>query len=111
MHATHNDCIKCAERRIISQLLRKSVKNGVKIHNFATWLHRKHGKLIIWRNRRDGEMGNALPCVLCRKSLEKYKIRWKACIGGDNWVNSTHLDTLPKSKPTNKQRRVMKFVD
>ena len=104
-----NDCIRCAERRIIGQLLRKSVKCGIKIYNFPTWLHRKHGKLIIWRKRKDGVMGNALPCVLCRKSLEKYKIQWVACVGDENWVDSVQTDNLPKSKSTHKQRRMMNF--
>lgn len=54
-------------------------------------------------------MGNALPCVLCRKSLEKYNIKWMACVGDEHWVKSTHTENLPKSKPTNKQRRVMNF--
>jgi hypothetical protein len=56
-------------------------------------------------------MGNALPCVLCRKSLEKYKIKWVACVGEENWVSSMNPETLPKSKPTHKQRRVLKFTD
>ena len=61
-------------------------------------------------------MGNALPCVLCRKSLEKYKIKWIACVGEasvgeENWVSSMNPETLPKSKPTHKQRRVLKFTD
>jgi len=63
----------------------------------------------MWRNRRDGEMGNALPCVLCRKALEKYNIKWKACVGDERWVDSMIPENLPKSKPTNKQRRMMKF--
>jgi hypothetical protein len=78
----------------------------VKSHNFAKWLHRKHGTLVIWRHRKDGVMGNALPCVICRKAMEKYNIQWIAGIGGDDkWVNSKNPENLPSSMPTNKQRR------
>jgi len=90
---------------LIRQLLRKSLKHGVKSHKFSKWLHRKYGTLVIWRHRKDGLMGNALPCVICRKVIEKYKIQWIAGIGDNVWVNSKHTENLPLSVPTNKQRK------
>ena len=94
---------------MIKVLLRKGTKSGVKIHNFSAWLHRKYGNLVIWRDRHDGVLGTSLPCVLFRKAIEKYNIQWVAYTG-DGWIHSKrNIDILPKSKPTNKQRRYMNF--
>lgn len=63
----------------------------------------------IWRVRKDGILGCSLPCVLCRKMIEKHDIKWCA-YDGSNWVHSGRCEILPKSQPTNKQRRMMKFT-
>jgi hypothetical protein len=55
-------------------------------------------------------LGNSLPCVICRKMIEKYNIQWTAYTGKD-WVNSNSYEPLPESKPTNKQRRYMNFTN
>ena len=89
-------------------LVREGIKAGVKRYNFSRWLHRKQGNLVVWRQKKDGEFGNALPCVLCRKAIEKHNIQWIAYTG-EGWVNSLQSDEVPKSKPTHKQKRYMKF--
>ncbi len=105
-----NNCIRCAERNLIRDLVRKSYKSGVKSHQFSAWLHRKHGSLVIWRERGDGVLGNSLPCVICRKMIEKYNIQWTAYTGKE-WVKSNSYEPVPDSKPTNKQRRYMNFTN
>ena len=63
----------------------------------------------IWRIRKDGIVGCSLPCVLCRKAIENSGIHWKA-YDGEKWVHSKKCRDLPKSKPTNKQRRTLNFI-
>ncbi len=53
-------------------------------------------------------MGASMPCVMCRKAVEKYKIQWVAYTG-EKWLHSNQ-DEMPKSRPTNKQRRKMGFT-
>lgn len=64
--------------------------------------------MIIWRPRADGSVGTSIPCVLCRRAIEKNKIRWVA-FDGEKWVDSEKSDNLPISKPTSKQTRVLGF--
>ena len=101
-----NDCICCAERRLIKQLQRESFRKGVKPYKFAEWIHRKYGTLVVARFRRDGQIGTSLPCVLCRKAIDKSGIQWMAYDGND-WVHSSKTENLPKSIPTNRQRRTI----
>jgi hypothetical protein len=42
--------------------------------------------------------------------IEKYDLRWKAH-DGIHWVDSQQTDKLPKSQPTNKQKRLLKFSE
>jgi hypothetical protein len=103
-----NDCLCCAERKMIKHMLRTCCKKGFDMSEFPHWLHRKYGTMVIYRLRNDGVMGISLPCVLCRKSIEKYKIQWTA-FDGVEWIHSLQSDNVPKSRPTNKQRIWMKF--
>ena len=88
---------------------RLSIKKGIRPHNFSRWLHRIHGVMNIWRVRKDGIVGCSLPCVMCRKMIEKNNIQWRA-YDGQNWIHSNQCDVLTKSQPTNKQRRQMNFT-
>ena len=103
----HNDCICCAERKMINTLQRCASKNGISQYKFPVWIHRKYGQMTVWRMRKDGEMGMSLPCVLCRKQLDKYRISWKAHLG-PNWYSSRD-DRPPRSRPTTKQCVVYGF--
>ena len=104
---TKSDCICCAERRIITNLKREFLKKGYKNHQFAYWFNRKCGTLVIRRETSYGD-GISLPCVLCRKMIEKYNFKWIAH-DGERWVHSCRSINIPKSRPTNKQVRVLGF--
>jgi hypothetical protein len=94
---------------MIKHLVRLSKKKGIAPHKFSQWVHRIHGTLNVWRMRKDGILGCSLPCVLCRKAIENYKLKWSA-FDGQTWIHSTRSKHLPKSKPTHKQRKKFKFV-
>lgn len=64
--------------------------------------------MIIWRPRADGSVGTSIPCVLCRRAIEKNNIRWVA-YDGEKWVDSVKCHHLPISRPTSKQARVLGF--
>ena len=50
----------------------------------------------------------SLPCVLCRKVMERLDIRWMAH-DGEKWVHSKKSEYLPPSMPTSKQKRTLGF--
>jgi len=102
-----SNCICCAERLLIKRLYRDNLKKGNKPHQFAEWLHRKYGELVVERRTCYGQ-GNSLPCVICRKAIEKIGICWTA-YDGTKWVHSKHSEYLPPSIPTNKQSRLLGF--
>lgn len=89
---------------MIALLKEHSRKAGVPRARFSHWMKRKFGTLVIQRVRKDGQPGTSLPCVMCRKVLDRLKIPWMAHID-EVWVKSTDV-CVPVSKPTNKQRGV-----
>ena len=104
---TYNNCQRCAERNLIRALTLEAGRQGVHPSCLAHWIHRKYGDFIVRRDRGDGTMGTSIPCVVCRKALDRLSIQWRAHIG-QKWVRSTDPH-VPKSRPTNKQIRQMKF--
>ena len=97
----------CAERQLIRRLYRECIRKGYKPHQFSEWVHRKYGHLIISRNTTYGA-GISMPCVLCRKMIERYDICWMA-YDGDEWMHSVKTAVLPQSIPTRKQKDVLGF--
>ena len=97
----------CAERQLIRRLYRECLKKGYKSHQFTEWLHRKYGHLVIMRRNTLGD-AISLPCVLCRKMIERYDICW-AAHDGHQWVHSKKTENLPPSIPTAKQKRILGF--
>ena len=106
---TENHCHCCAERRLVKKLLHKSIQKGIPLNKFSQWVHRIHGTLIVYRQLGDGSnnMGISIPCILCRKVIEKYHIKW-AAFDGKRWIHSWD-ENLPQSKPTHKQRMIFKL--
>lgn len=104
--ATSNNHM-CAERQLIRRLYRECIRKGYKPHQFSDWLHRKYGHLIVFRRNIHGD-AISLPCVLCRKMIERYDICWTAH-DGERWVHSKKSEHLPPSLPTAKQKRMLGF--
>jgi len=102
-----SDNISCSEKRLIKNLKHNFFKKGYKNHKFQSWVNRKYGALVICRETSYGD-GISLPCVLCRKMIDKYNLKWIA-YDGNEWIHSCKSVHVPKSKPTNKQRRILRF--
>jgi hypothetical protein len=101
--AVGNTCHCCAERRLLGLLREQARREGVAPAKFSHWLHRKHGSFTVLRMRRDGEPGISLPCVICRKVLDRMCVQWRAHIG-TVWVTQFNA---PPSQPTQKQRALV----
>ncbi len=91
----------CAERRLLQYMRHRSRIEGVNSHCFSHWFHRKMKRIIIYRIRQDGNMGTSIPCIFCRKVLDKLYIDWEAHVG-ESWVSSKD-ENVPRSKFTQKQ--------
>tara|TARA_B100000401_G_scaffold180107_1_gene121027 strand:- start:4844 stop:5305 length:462 start_codon:yes stop_codon:yes gene_type:complete len=102
-----SDCICCSERRLIKTLKHDFYKRGYRPHQFSSWVNRKHGTLVICRETSYGD-GISLPCVLCRKVIDKHDLKWIAH-DGEKWIHSKKTLCIPKSQPTNKQRKHLGF--
>ena len=99
---TGNSFSCCAERILLAKLHHLARREGVRPARFVHWAYRKFGPLVIERMRKDGLPGISLPCVICRKALDRIRLPWIAHVES-RWYNSTDPD-VPDSKPTNKQR-------
>ena len=78
---------------------------GVPKYKIAHWISRQHGKFIVTRYNSDGETTTSLPCILCKKQLDRYKIRWRAYY--DNcWIDSDS-ENIPESKLTSRQANIL----
>jgi hypothetical protein len=104
--AIASNCQCCAERRMLALLRELSRRRGNAPAQFTAWVHRKFGELVITRTRRDGQPGTSLPCVMCRKVLDRLHIPWRAHIDRI-WVSSTD-ENVPPSKPTQKQKMLLR---
>ena len=102
-----SDSLCCAERKMIRRLYHEYLKRGNKPHNFTNWLHRKYGEMVVARKTVYGD-GISMPCVICRKAIEKHDIKWVA-YDGERWVHSKKSERIPDSIPTHKQRRNLGF--
>ena len=104
-----NDCKCCAERNLLVRLRRESIRKGVRPHGFSSWLHRVYGDFIVWRHRKDDPCpGVSVPCVVCRKTIERHRIQWVAYTAAE-WIHSNRAVRVPVSKPTNRQARELHF--
>ena len=103
----YNNCIRCAERNLIKFLSLEASRQGVHPWCFSRWVHRKYGTFTVRRVLVNGSLGTSLPCVMCRKSMERLSIQWKAHIG-QQWVRSTD-EIVPRSRPTTRQIRELNF--
>ena len=83
------------------------MREGVHYSKFPHWLHRKYGDFVVERVLHGGQLGISIPCVICRKALDRSCVQWRAHIG-DNWYRSTD-PSPPKSRPTQKQKYKLKF--
>jgi hypothetical protein len=92
---------------MLRDLTQEARSKGVHRACLAHWIHRKYGDIVVMRVLHDGSLGTSLPCVICRKTLERNWVQWRAHIG-TLWVRSTD-EVVPLSRPTQKQKLKLGF--
>jgi hypothetical protein len=93
---------------MIRSLQLQASRQGVGSAKFPSWIHRKYGDLVVTRVRVDGGHGTSLPCVICRKAMDRLSIQWRAHVG-EEWIRSTD-EYVPASRATTKQRVKLGFL-
>lgn len=98
----------CAERNVIDAMVTLATRKGVRHMGIAHWIRRKIGaRMIIERFLCDDTPACCLPCVLCRRSIERLGISIRCTVDtADGCVFAGHMDDAPPSKLTTSQRRI-----
>jgi len=100
--------IICVQRGSLLDVSIESVlKRGINPINLQNGYIENMG---IWSLNAKTVHGDAisLPCVLCRKAMERLDICWEAH-DGVQWVHSKKSEYVPPSIPTAKQKRNLGF--
>jgi cytidine deaminase len=91
----------CAERNVLARWIGRAVRHGVRPHRVVAWVRRKSGgDVVIWR----GPGRCSVPCILCRRVLEKFDMR-VTCTLPDGRAFAGRLWDVPPSKLTSRQVR------
>jgi hypothetical protein len=92
----------CAERVMLRDLCRRARVRGAQPHAIVRWVLRHTGGWEVSRHTADGARGVSLPCVLCRRALDDFHVRWTATTRAGDLVDER---TAPRSQPTSRQAR------
>ena len=97
----------CAERIVLGKWMRLAKQHGVPRHAMVYWIRRKTGgSLVVQRFLSDNTAGCSLPCVLCRKEIERYDLAVCCMVRSGETVVSFYGKDLPPSELTCSQRRM-----
>lgn len=100
-----NNVRTCAERRAIELLKQRALRKGVSAHNVWRFLYRALNFCVITRRQKNEQLSISLPCVCCRRQLDRLGVRWSACDREGNFVTD---DNAPPALKTSRQRIFMK---
>jgi hypothetical protein len=94
----------CAERIVLEKWKRLAIQKGIPRHAVISWIRRKSGGyLVVQRFLSDNTAGCSVPCVLCRREIEKYDMLVSCTArSGEPFEGKT----LPASELTCSQRRM-----
>lgn len=93
----------CAERNVLAKWVTRAVRSGVPPHRVIAWVRRKSGgDVCVWR----GPGQCSVPCILCRRVLEKFDMR-VTCTLQDGAHFAGRLQDAPPSKWTSRQSRTV----
>jgi len=95
-----NNVRTCAERRLLEVLTREARIRGVPSHRVVHFVRRAAGQMEVTRLTARGDAACSLPCLLCRRRLEVFHVRWCAT----DWSGPVTDRTAGPSKMTQRQR-------
>lgn len=95
----------CAERRMALRVWIAAVRHGVRgPTKIARWIRRRYGIWHVERFLSDGTPGISIPCLLCRRVLDRLGVRWEATNRDGETVGS-HDPRPPTSTLTRRQKK------
>ena len=105
--ASNHRC--CAERNVLDEWRRLAIKRGVPSHAIISWVRRKTGGTIVVRRYLfDNSLGCSIPCVFCRREIEKYDmVVTCTCQTGGRVEERIRDPGFPPSVLTCGQRRML----
>lgn len=95
----------CAERRVLEALRHQANVAGFYGVSATRWVGRRVSVLVVERHTKDGAPACCLPCLLCRRALDSYGVRWSAFLVNGEVV--TERDA-PRSILTHRQANIFK---
>ena len=100
---TGSNCHNCAERNLINIFYKASIKHNVTSYKRTVWIYKRMKKITVLNSTG----GPSIPCIYCKKELDKYNpiITYKNCEG--NWISERSHD-ITESKMTSGQRKNIK---
>lgn len=96
--------------RLLQSWIADARRHGVPAHSVVSWVRRKVGPdITIIRQRSDGSLGCAAPCVLCQRELLRFDLRVHCSLSGGGFFSGRLSDCgAPKPLLTTGQRRMLK---
>lgn len=103
----------CAERNVLEKWNRLASKRGVAGHAMISWIRRKSGGVLVVKRfvghaSEQNTQGCSIPCIFCRKQLEKYDFVVECmCKEGDTFYGRLGDPESPPSCLSSGQRRML----
>lgn len=96
---------KCAERRLALWGWTEARRHGARgLPHVADWIRRHYGAWTVERVLSDGSLGVSVPCLLCRRAMDRLGVRWVATGRDGSQVGSAD-PSPPESSLTRQQRK------
>ena len=104
---TNTSCIHLC--RLLHRFEEAARRHGVPAHSVTVWVRRKLGAdITVVRQRCDGSLGCAAPCVLCAKQLLRFDLRVHCSLSSGALFSGRLTDCgAPRAKLTKGQRRAL----
>jgi hypothetical protein len=96
-------------RRLIQSYISAARRHGVPTHQVVSWVRRKLGAdVVIIRQRSDGTLGCAIPCLFCQRELLRFDLRVHCSLSNGGFFSGRLTDRgAPKPTLTMGQRRML----
>lgn len=107
--STHTPLCSCCSR-LLDSWIADARRHGIRAQNVVSWVRRKLGTdITVFRQRKDGTLGCATPCVLCSRELARFDLRVNCSLEGGRWFRGRVTDCdAPEAVLTSGQRRMIK---
>lgn len=95
-----NTHLICAERNLVRQAVRVSIKRGVPSHRLVAWLRSRIRHITVERPLADGTLGCSCPCMFCRRVLDPLQLKVTYTAHGGQECRARTNNLAPTTKVT-----------